>query len=82
MADATRQKNVLEIKIEERIIEKEGEKKASQINNHIQKVIFKYFGTIKLLIKAAENMKADIRKYATEQEARANEVLLSDKLVP
>ena len=38
MADANRQKAVLEIKIQERLIEKEGEKEASEINNQIQKV--------------------------------------------
>lgn len=67
VADANRQKAVLEIKIQERLIEKEGEKEASEINNQIQ--------------KAAENTKADIEKYALEQEARANEALYSDKYI-
>ena len=38
VADANRQKAVLEIKIQERLIEKEGEKEASEINNQIQMV--------------------------------------------
>ena len=38
MADANRQKAVLEIKIQENIIEVEGKKNVSQINNEILEV--------------------------------------------
>ena len=38
VADANRQKAVLEIKIEERVIEAEGDKRASQIQNTILQV--------------------------------------------
>ena len=82
VADANRQKAVLEIKIQERLIEKEGEKEASEINNQIQMVKWIYFeASTNHQIQAAENTKADIEKYALEQEARANEALYSDKLV-
>ena len=53
MADAERQKAVLEITIQERIIEKEGAKNVSMINNDIK--------------KAAENNEADIAKYKLEK---------------
>ena len=53
MADAERQKAVLEITIQERIIEKEGAKNVSLINNEIK--------------KAAENNEADIAKYKLEK---------------
>ena len=53
VADAERQKAVLEITIQERIIEKEGTKKVSLINNEIK--------------KAAENNEADIAKYKLEK---------------
>merc|ERR1719228_318826 len=58
VADAERQKAVLEITIQERIIEKEGAKNVSIINNDIK--------------KAAENNEADIAKYKLEKEAEAN----------
>ena len=84
MADAERQKAVLEITIQERIIEKEGTKKVSLINNEIK--------------KAAENNEADIAKYKLEkvgrmmrkncltffipvQEAEANAALYTDKYI-
>ena len=53
VADAERQKAVLEITIQERIIEKEGAKNVSLINNEIK--------------KAAENNEADIAKYKLEK---------------
>merc|ERR1719195_2351690 len=67
VADAERQKAVLEITIQERIIEKEGTKKVSLINNEIK--------------KAAENNEADIAKYKLEKEAEANSQLFTDKFV-
>merc|ERR1711892_16532 len=53
VADAERQKAVLEITIQERIIEKEGAQQVSLINNEIK--------------KAAENNEADIAKYKLEK---------------
>jgi regulator of protease activity HflC (stomatin/prohibitin superfamily) len=67
VADANRQKAVLEIKIQENIIEVEGKKNVSLINNEI--------------LQAAENNKADIEKYKLEQQAKANEALYSDKFI-
>jgi len=67
VADANRQKAVLEIKIQENIIEVEGKKNVSQINNEI--------------LEAAEKNKADIEKYKLQQQAEANEALYSDKFI-
>eukprot|EP00092_Neocalanus_flemingeri_P038875 GFUD01042323.1.p1 GENE.GFUD01042323.1~~GFUD01042323.1.p1 ORF type:complete len:391 (+),score=122.86 GFUD01042323.1:133-1305(+) len=67
VADAERQKAVLEITIQERIIEKEGAKNVSLINNEIK--------------KAAENNEADIAKYKLEKEAEANNALYTDKYI-
>jgi len=67
VADAERQKAVLEITIQERIIEKEGAKNVSLINNEIK--------------KAAENNEADIAKYKLEKEAEANAALYTDKYI-
>jgi len=67
VADAERQKAVLEIKIEERIIEKEGEKNVSLINNEIK--------------KAAENNEAQIAKYKLEKEAEANDQLYTEEYI-
>jgi len=67
VADAERQKAVLEITIQERIIEKEGAKNVSMINNDIK--------------KAAENNEADIAKYKLEKEAEANDALYTDKYI-
>ena len=53
VADAERQKSVLEITIQERIIEKEGAKNVSLINNEIK--------------KEAEQNEADIFKYKLEK---------------
>merc|ERR1711970_448747 len=58
VADAERQKAVLEITIQERIIEKEGAKNVSLINNEIK--------------REAENNEANIAKYKLEKEAEAN----------
>merc|ERR1719378_144535 len=51
----------------ENIIEVEGKKNVSLINNEI--------------LQAAENNKADIEKYKLEQQAQANEALYSDKFI-
>jgi len=67
VADAERQKAVLEITIQERIIEKEGAKNVSLINNEIK--------------KAAENNEADIAKYKLTKEAEANDALYTDKYI-
>merc|ERR1712008_291646 len=66
-ADANREKAVLEIKIQERILEVEGAKNVSTINNEI--------------LQAAENNKADIEKYKLEKQAEANQALYSDTYV-
>ena len=72
MADAERQKAVLEITIQERIIEKEGAKNVSMINNDIK--------------KAAENNEADIAKYKLEKVGNYDSKLLIDnffdKIIP
>jgi len=67
VADAERQKAVLEITIQERIIEKEGAKNVSLINNEIK--------------REAENNEANIAKYKLEKEAEANNVLYTDQYV-
>merc|ERR1712098_812508 len=67
VADAERQKKVLEINIQERIIEKEGAKNVSLINNEIK--------------KEAEQNEADIFKYKLEKEAEANNALYTDKYI-
>ena len=53
VADAQRQKAVLEIKIQENILEKEGAKKVSLINNEIK--------------QKAENNEADIAQYKLQK---------------
>jgi len=67
VADAERQKAVLEITIQERIIEKEGAKNVSLINNEIK--------------KEAENNEADIFKYKLEKEAEANNALYTQEYI-
>ena len=67
VADAERQKAVLEIKIQEQILEKEGQKNVSTINNDIR--------------REAEQNEADIAKYKIEKEAEANSKLFTDKFV-
>merc|ERR1712055_256212 len=67
VADAERQKEVLEIKIKERIIETEGQKNISEINNQ--------------MIKDKENNLADIAKYAKDKEAAGNQALFSPQYV-
>jgi regulator of protease activity HflC (stomatin/prohibitin superfamily) len=64
VADAKRHKAVLKIKIEGELLQKEGERNASRINNEIQ--------------KEKENTKADIEKYKLEQEALGNVDLYSN----
>ena len=92
VADANRQKAVLEIKIQENIIEVEGKKNVSQINNEILEVFvqllfiptetmisFTQFPQPISTFQAAEKNKADIEKYKLQQQAEANEALYSDK---
>merc|ERR1711953_1502169 len=67
VADAERQKAVLEIKIQEQILEKEGQKNVSSINNEIR--------------REAEQNEANIAKYKIEKEAEANSQLFTDKFV-
>jgi len=67
LADAEREKQVLEIHIEEKILEKEGEKNISMINNEIR--------------KEAEENDAQIKKYKIEQEALANAQLHTPEYV-
>ena len=81
---------MLEIKIQENIIEVEGKKNVSQINNEILEVfvlfipIRHWFSTPNFpqpisILQAAEKNKADIEKYKLQQQAEANEALYSDK---
>jgi len=67
VADAQRQKDVLEIKIQEQIIEMEGKKNISEINNE--------------MAKERENNLADIAKYAKDKEAAGNKELYSPEYV-
>merc|ERR1711892_1369838 len=67
VADAERKKAVLEITIQERIIEKEGAKNVSLINNEIK--------------KEAENNEADIFKYKLEKGAEANDALYTQEYI-
>merc|ERR1719295_521099 len=67
VADAERQKAVLEITIQEEILRKEGAKNVSLINNEIK--------------REAENNEANIAKYKLEKEAEANNVLYTDQYV-
>lgn len=67
LADAEREKQVLEIHIEEKILAKEGEKNISMINNEIR--------------KEAEENDAQIKKYKIEQEAIANAQLHTPEYV-
>jgi len=67
VADAKRQKEVLEIKIQEQIIETEGRQKISEINNKI--------------VRDKQNNLADIAKYAKDKEAAGNTALYSPEYV-
>lgn len=67
VADAKREKEVLEIKIQEQILETEGKQKISEINNNI--------------VKDRENNLADIAKYKKDKEAEGNRQLYSDQYV-
>lgn len=67
IADAKRNKAVLEIKIKERVLDKEGDEKISTINNEIVK-------------KKEENL-ANIEKYKIEKQAEANKALYTQEYV-
>ena len=67
LADARRQKEVLEIKIQEQIIDTEGKQKISEINNNI--------------VRDKQNNLADIAKYAKDKEAAGNTALYSPEYV-
>merc|ERR1712025_990123 len=67
VADAQRQKEVLAISIQKQIIETEGQKNISDINNQI--------------VRDKQNNLADIAKYAKDKEAVGNQALLSPQYV-
>jgi len=67
LADARRQKEVLEIKIQEQILDTEGKQKISEINNKI--------------VRDKQNNLADIAKYAKDKEAAGNTALYSPEYV-
>ena len=67
IADAERNKAVLEIKIQEKIIEKEGDANISLINNEILRV-------------QEENI-ANIEKFKLEKKAEANKLLLTKEYI-
>merc|ERR1719435_524011 len=67
IADAKREKEVLEIKIQEQILETEGKQKISEINNKI--------------VRDKQNNLADIAKYAKDKEAAGNTQLYSPEYV-
>ena len=67
VADAKRQKEVLEIEIQKQIIETEGKQKISEINNKI--------------VRDKQNNLADIAKYAKDKEAAGNTALYSPEYV-
>eukprot|EP00092_Neocalanus_flemingeri_P098532 GFUD01125658.1.p1 GENE.GFUD01125658.1~~GFUD01125658.1.p1 ORF type:complete len:329 (-),score=99.80 GFUD01125658.1:57-1043(-) len=67
VADARRQKQVLEIKIQERILETEGQRHISEINNQI--------------VRDKQNNLADIAKYAKDKEAAGNTALFTPEYV-
>merc|ERR1711874_611480 len=67
IAAAERNKAVLEIKIQEKIIEKEGDMNISAISNNI--------------LKAREENNANIEKYKIEKEAEANKALYTEEYV-
>ena len=65
VADAERKKQVQEIDLKKQIIEKEGEKNISSLNNFI--------------VKEREENRANVEKYAKEQLAAANVKLFDNK---
>merc|ERR1719342_150634 len=67
VADARRQKEVLEISIQKQIIETEGQKNISEINNQI--------------VRDKQNNLVDIAKYAKDKEAAGNQALFSPQYV-
>eukprot|EP00088_Acartia_fossae_P011034 TRINITY_DN15522_c0_g1_i1.p1 TRINITY_DN15522_c0_g1~~TRINITY_DN15522_c0_g1_i1.p1 ORF type:complete len:328 (-),score=110.09 TRINITY_DN15522_c0_g1_i1:369-1352(-) len=67
IADAERQKDVLEINIQQQILEREGNKNISAIENQIRK-------------EKEENI-ANIAKYKAEKEAESNKLLYTEQYV-
>jgi len=67
IADANRKKSVLQITIEEKMLEREGERNVSRITNEIQK-------------ERAENI-ANIEKYKVESAAEANRALYTKEYI-
>lgn len=67
IADAEREKEVLQIKIEQKILDEEGKKNISLINNSIK--------------KAAEENEANIANFKLLKEAEANEKLYTEQYV-
>ena len=67
VADAERKKDVIEIQIQEHILQEEGKRNVSTINNEIK--------------KAAEENDADIHKYKVQQKAAANAELYTQQYV-
>merc|ERR1712105_198943 len=67
IADAERDKTVMEITNERRILEKEGDQKVSQLHNEQLRLV-------------GEN-EANIKAYAIEKEAEANKKLLTTEYV-
>lgn len=67
LADAQRNKDVLEIKITEKVLDKEGERRISAINNGI-------------VTDKEENL-ANIEKYKMEKQAEANKLLYTPEYV-
>ena len=67
IADAERNKAVLKIKIEERLLEKEGERNTSALQN--------------VILKERQENEANILKYSKEKEAEGNDNLYTDKYV-
>ena len=65
VADAERKKQVQEIDLKKQILEKEGEKNISTLNNFI--------------VKEREENRANVEKYAKEQLAAANVKLFDNK---
>jgi hypothetical protein len=67
LADATREKEVLKIKIEEKVLDKKGDEEISDINNAI--------------VKEKEENLANIEKYKIEKSAEANKALYTPEYV-
>jgi len=67
VADARRQKEVLEITIQKKILEAEGQKAISEINNQV--------------VRDKQNNLADVAKYAKDKQAAGNIALYSPEYV-